>query len=88
MDLETSGYIKTKFSVIKSNNEEWNKAFFSITDGHFKMEVTINAYKENEFQKGDHIEITGSILKLSKLFITYIFTFRSKSFTIILEIKK
>ncbi|KAH0552509.1 uncharacterized protein LOC123270552 isoform X1 [Cotesia glomerata] len=69
--FKTTGYIKSKFSVIKNDNEEWNKAFFSITDDVFKMEVTINSYKENKFEKGEHVELIGSIYKLKNDEITF-----------------
>ncbi|XP_074101795.1 uncharacterized protein LOC141529217 [Cotesia typhae] len=60
--FKISGYVKTKFSIINSENINWIKAFVSLTDGERKIDVTINSYKpDHNIEKGDKLILTGSI---------------------------
>lgn len=59
--------MKTKITKITSQDETLNKGFFTITDGTFKMGVTVNYYEDNhDYERGDHLILAGSILYLSK----------------------
>ncbi|KAH0563781.1 hypothetical protein KQX54_006362 [Cotesia glomerata] len=50
---------------INSSDETFIKGFFTITDGTFKMGVTVNEYKDDhDYERGDHLLLTGSILHL------------------------
>ncbi|CAD6216257.1 GSCOCG00012875001-RA-CDS [Cotesia congregata] len=56
------GYLKTKFTPVKVN-DEINKAFFSITDGVYYLDATVNSYTaDHGLEKGDKVELTGSMV--------------------------
>lgn len=55
------GYIKSNFGPIYINNLNKKIGCGSLTDGHFKLEVHIMDFDENEYNfiKGDKIKIIG-----------------------------
>ncbi|XP_044590991.1 uncharacterized protein LOC123269378 [Cotesia glomerata] len=59
--IKICGYLKTKFTPIKFN-DEINKAFFSITDGVYNLDAIVNSYTaDHGLEKGDKVELTGSM---------------------------
>ncbi|CAD6214310.1 GSCOCG00011862001-RA-CDS [Cotesia congregata] len=65
--FKISGYLKTQFSKIGSENPTQVKGIFTITDGIRKLDVTTNFFSDNhEYVRGDSLQLSGSIFHLSE----------------------
>ncbi|XP_044592211.1 uncharacterized protein LOC123270279 [Cotesia glomerata] len=63
--FKISGYLKTQFSKIGSDNPTLVKGIFTITDGNRKLDVMTNFFQENHgYVRGDSIQLSGTILYL------------------------
>ncbi|XP_074106662.1 uncharacterized protein LOC141532286 [Cotesia typhae] len=62
--ISVSGFIKTKFTVHPKSDQDVIKAFFILTDGNYKITVSINSYEENDLHIGDPVTVIGSIFRL------------------------
>ncbi|XP_057339461.1 uncharacterized protein LOC130676966 [Microplitis mediator] len=58
--FRTTGYLKNNFSLLNSENSIPQKACCSITDGLYKLDISINFYKPSNIERGDKVVIAGS----------------------------